>query len=170
MAKNTKVKDLNLSNLKKEVKKLDAQREVTIFIEEEAYKFKVDEKFRRTKQHKVLDDLIKFFNEGVIESHLMDLATPYISLLLIKHFTSVEVSDEVSEAIEMLNVLTDLEILEPILNELPEEEVEKIHELLVKTLENLKNNIDFAEGEELVLLDEVENEVVKEVLIDGEKQ
>lgn len=173
MTKNEKIKNLTVTELKKQVKKLDKQTEATVFVEIDSektpYNFKYDEFFKNTKIHLLLDDMVEFFNRGYVDSRLLELSTPYISLLIIKHFTSIEISDDIDEALSFLNVLTDLEILAPIINCLPEKEIIKLEELLAKTLDNLERNIELAEDEELVMLDEIENDSVKEVILDGQE-
>src|SRR5690606_19448145 len=103
-----KVKNLTLTELRKQDRALNSQTEHTIFIGDSEYKFKVDNFFRQTKQHRAMEDLIEFFNEGNKRVDLLDLATPYTSLLLIKYFTSIEVSDDIDEAVDLLSVLVDL--------------------------------------------------------------
>ena len=121
-----------------------------------------DVKFRRTKQHKVLDDMVAFFNEGGKHLELLDMATPYTALLIMKHFTSLEVSDKIDEALALLEVPIDLEALDKILNALPEQEVQKVYELLTDTVENFRNSLEADEKDAEAFMAQVENEEVKE--------
>lgn len=163
------IKKLTTADLKKQAKLLDAKRDFTIKIGETEYKLTHDVVFKITKQHQLVDDLVSFFNESGNRIELYELATPYTGLLILKHFTSLEVSDNIDEAIDLLQVLIDLEILGEILNELPEDEVVKVYELITRTVDVLKENIDNLEAEALALSEKVENEEVKELLLDGNK-
>lgn len=157
---NKNVKNLTLTEMKKQAKKLGKQTEHEILVGENIYKFKVDDVFRKTKQYKLLDDLVEFFSVVNVRAELLELVTPYTTLLLIKHFTSIEVSDDIDEAIDTLDVLIDLELLNKILNLLPEQQVIEVYEILSATLErmneNVKESLEESDKKEEVL--EVESE------------
>lgn len=163
------IKKLSTTELKKQNKLLDEKRDFSVMIGETEYKLTHDVKFRRTKQHQLLDDMIAFFNEGTVRADLYELATPYTALLILKHFTSLEVSDDIDEAIDVLQVLIDLEILDKILNELPEDEVVKVYELITQTVDVMKDNYDEMEAEVERIANQIENEEVKELFLDGNK-
>jgi hypothetical protein len=163
------IKKLSTAELKKQNKALNEKRDFSVMIGEEEYKLTHDVKFRRTKQHQLLDDMIAFFNEGANRIELYELATPYTALLILKHFTSLEVSDEIDEAVDLLQVLIDLEILDKILNELPEDEVVKVYELITQTVDVMKENYDAMEEEASSIVEQIENEQVKELFLDGNK-
>ena len=135
------VKNLTGAVLKKQAKALDEQREFTIDIGGQKYKLSHDVTFRKTKQSKLLENLVDFFSKGVENIELLEMATPYTALLVIKHFTSLEVSDNLSEALALLEILIDLEILDDILNELPEAEITELFELITTTTNNMTENI-----------------------------
>lgn len=163
------VKNLTITELKKKNKELDSQTEHEIKIGEDVYKIKIDDVFRQTKQHKVLDDLIDFFNEGNSRIELLDLATPYTTLLMIKHFTSLEVSDDIDKALDLLEVLIDLDILGQIVNLMPESEVTKMYEVLSATVNRMNENLTELEEEAKSLSQMVENPELKEMLENGKK-
>lgn len=166
---NKKVKNLTVTELKKKSKELGSQTEHTIKVGDDEYKIKIDDTFRQTKQHKVMEDLIDFLNEGNSRLELLEVATPYTSLLLIKHFTSLEVPNDIDGAIEVLNALVDLGILGEILNLMPEQEVVKIYETLSASVDRMNKNIEEMREEARKLADKLENKEVKELLEDGEK-
>lgn len=161
---NKEIKKLTPALLKEQVAKLDAVQEFAVKIGEEDYTLTHDVKFRRTKQHKVLDDMVTFFNEGGKKIELLDMATPYTALLVIKHFTSLEVPNDIDEALALLEVLIDLEALDKILNALPELEVQKVYELLTQTVENFRASLEADEEEAETFLEQIENEEVKEMV------
>lgn len=166
---NKELKRLSPAELKEQVKKLDAVEEFVVTIGDVDYSVTHDAKFRKTKMHKVLDDMVKFFNEGGKRIELLELATPYTALLILKHFTSLEVSDEIDDALALLEVLIDLEALDKLLNALPQDEVTKVYELLTQTVENFKATLEDSEKEAEAFLAQIENEEVKEMIGNGEK-
>lgn len=142
------VKKLTTELLKKQDSKLNEVQEFSITIGEDDFLMTHDVKFRKSKQHKVLDDLVLFFNEGAKQNiAFLDMATPYTGLLIIKHFTSLDVSDDIEEALALLNVLVDIGALANILSALPEDEVVKVYELLTVTMTRFRENLEQAEIE-----------------------
>lgn len=166
---NKKIKNLNLAEMKKQDKKLDAQKEEFITIGDDVYKVLIDEQFRNTKKNKVLDDLIKFFEAGYKDERLYTIATPYTSLLLIKHFTSLDIPDDIEEAMIFLELLIDLKILEKILTAMPEDQVVEMYETLTDTMNQISENMIKSNAEAKELLGMVENEEVKAWVEDNVK-
>lgn len=161
------IKKLSPAILQAESKKLDEVQEFVVQIGEEDYLLTHDVVFRKSKQHKVLDDMVDFFNEvGSNKIEYLDLATPYTALLIIKHFTSLEVEDDIDGALALLNVLVDLEALDKILNALPENEVTKVYELLADTINNFRKNLEEQEKEAEALA--LENPEILGIETDGE--
>jgi len=157
--------------LKKESKKLDETAEFFITIGDTEYKLTHDVYFRKTKQREVLEDMLLFFNSiGEDTMDDLEMASPYTALLIIKHFTSLDVSDDISEALVLLGILIDLGVLATIVNALPEDEVLKIYELLTETVNNIKVNIEEAEAEVEKLSDKVDNDVILAVEKDEENE
>lgn len=167
---NNKVKNLTLAEMKRQNKKLDEKTEHLIYVNDDEYSVKIDATFRKSKQQKLLDDLIDFFNEGNNDVDLLDMATPYTSLLLIKHFTNVYIPDEIDKALEVLEALIDLELIAEILNLMPEDEVFKVYELLSETVNRMRENIAEADEETRKLAEKVENPVLKEMLLNESEQ
>jgi DNA-binding Lrp family transcriptional regulator len=156
---------LTASELHKKVAKLADRTEFTVTIGEDEYTLEHDVVFRKTKIQKVLEDMLEFFNAiGEENKHLLELATPYTALLIIKHFTSLDVPNDIDEALILLEVLIDLEALGVIVNELPEKEVLKVYEVLALTIENAKANLDEAEKQAVELAGQIENPEVKEMI------
>lgn len=164
------IKKLTIAELEKQNEQLDGQRTFTVTIGGTEFELSHDLVFRKTKQHKLLDDVIQFFSEGVKNIEVLDIATPYTALLILKHFTSLEVSDDIEEAIALLDVLIDLEVLDKIVNELPEDQVVGIYELLSNTVKNIQETMEDADAETEELLEKVENQEVKDMIKNGEKE
>lgn len=164
-APKTNAKKLTLAELQKQSKKLDATSEGKVMIGDTEYTIEYDTVFRKTKQRNVLDDTLRFFQEiGEQNIDRLEMASAYTALLIVKHFTSLEISDDVSEALDMLEVLVDLEVLGEIVNLLPEDEVVKIYDLLTTTVNTLKENIEETERQADLIEAEIENEEVKELV------
>ena len=142
------IKKLTGAELKKQAKVLDEQKEFTIEIGEQTYKLTHDVVFRKTKRIKLIEDLIEFFTKGAENPEILELTTPYTALLVIKHFTSLEVSDDITEALALLEVLIDLDALSEIINTLPEEKVVELFDILNETISNISKNMDTVEIKE----------------------
>jgi hypothetical protein len=163
-----KIKNLNPTEIKKQVKKLKEKGEFFITIGEEEYRVTHDEVFLNSKIHKVLDDMVELFNEGRNRKEVLEVATPYTTILIIKHFTSIEVPDDIDGAIEMMNALIDLEVVDKILNALPEEEVVKMYERIAVVVNNVKSNLEDGLLEADEMEKELQNEQVKKMVTNGE--
>lgn len=137
---NKDVKKLTVSALKKQGKKFDEKGEMSVTIGGVDYVLNYDLYFRKTKIYALLEDLLDFFqeadNSGRIE--LFNLATPYTSLLILKHFTSLDVPDDIDEALAILDLLIDYEILDKLLASLPEDELTKTYEILTESIDNIR--------------------------------
>lgn len=175
---NKKNKKLSIAELNKQNKKLDKVREFTVVVKDKETKEEVeydvthDIIFRKTKQHLLLDNMVDFFNAGSERIELLNMATPYTALLILKHFTSLEVPDDIDEAVVLLKVLIDLDVLDAVLAELPEEETTKVFELLTQTVEGFKATLEGADKEAKEdaenLLEQIDNDVLKQMVIGEE--
>lgn len=170
VTKGKSAKKLTLAELKKESKKLDEQREATINIGGTDYTVKYDIVFRKTKQRALLEDTLYFFQKiGEQNVEQLEMASAYTSLLIVKHFTDLDVPDEIDEALLMLEDLVDMEAIGQIVNELPEQEVLKIFELLTKTIETVKENLEMGEEEAKLAEAEIQNKELLE-MEDGDRE
>lgn len=164
------LKKLTPAELKKQVKKLDAVEEFVVTIDGEDYKLTHDTVFRITKQQKVLEDMMKYFSEiNEDNMEMLDYASSYTVLLIIKHFTSLDVPDEIEDAMALLEVLVDLGVLANIVNTLPEEEVVKVYNLLNETLENMDESLKQIEEEAQAMVDEMQNKELAKFKQDEEE-
>lgn len=165
---NKKNKKLSIVEINKQNKKLDKVRDFTVTVGDIEYDVTHDIIFRKTKQHLLLDNMVDFFNAGSERIELLNMATPYTALLILKHFTSLEVPDDINEAVILLKVLIDLDVLDAVLAELPEEETTKIFELLTQTVEGFKATLEDANKEAKEdaenLLEQIDNDVLKKII------
>jgi len=163
-----KIKNLNPTEIKKQVKKLKTQGEFYITIGEDEYLVKHDEIFVNSKIHRVLDDLVSLFNESRNRNELMEVATPYTTLLIIKHFTSIDVPDDIDSALDMMEALIDLEVMDKIINALPESEIVKMYEKMTVVMDNMRSTLEDGELEAQELERQLKSEQAKRLLADGE--
>lgn len=170
-----KPKNLTLTEMKKLNRKIDQKEEVTIFIEVDnedgeteslPYTFTYDRRFRKSKQYKVMDDVLKLYESMDEHPELVDMATPYISLMVIKQFTSIQVPDNVTKALEILDILIDLQIFDKILNSLPEDEIIKFYEDIDKSIKKMGERLDDIDAETEKLQNTVEDDLVKKMITD----
>lgn len=162
------IKNLTPAELKKQNKSLDEQREFKVTIGETVYKLSHDVTFRQSKKNKLLDDMVKFFQEATKNIEILELATPYTTLLIFKHFTTLDVSEEIGEALDLLDTLVDLGILNQIVAELPDDELTSVFEMITRTITTMSDNLSEAEEAIKELESQVENDVVKEMIPDVE--
>jgi spermidine/putrescine-binding protein len=160
------IKNLTSTELKKQNKVLDEQRAFNVTVGDTVYKLSHDIKFRQSKKNALLDDMVAFFQEATKNIEILELSTPYVTLLVLKHFTSLEVSENVDEALELLNVLVDLGLLNQIVVELPEDQLAEVFEMVTKAVTAMSDNLADAQEEIEKLNEQVENDVVKEMIPD----
>jgi hypothetical protein len=166
------LKKLTMVELNKQNKKLDGQQEFLVSINDTDYKMTHDLVFRITKQQKLLEDLLRFLESiGSENIEVLEMATPYTGLLILKHFTSLDVSDDIDEALTLMQVLIDLGVFSAMINALPEDELTKVFELVTETVENVKNNIEESamEAERVINEEEIENEEISNLLKSDEE-
>ena len=137
----SKLKKMNLNNLKSQTNKEFTQRTVII----DQYEFLIDDKFKPSKMQLLLaefQDKIEYANENEININPLLI----IYTLLIKHFTSISIPDELEKQLDMLNILIDLGYFEKILNEFNPKEVERIIQSLTRGIDNMKAVIEKLES------------------------
>lgn len=167
MAKQQKVKNLTLAEMKKQDKVLSETKEEFITVNDTVYKVEIDVHFRQSKRNKVLDDLIKFFEAGRNDEKLYSIATPYTSLLMVKHFTSLEVPDDIEGALDYLQLLLDLGILGTIVNAMPDDQIVDLYENLTETINEISENMSKSVAEANEILDGIENPEVRALMENG---
>ncbi|QPK89725.1 hypothetical protein IEN91_04550 [Bacillus velezensis] len=165
---NKETKKLTSAELVKKNEKLDEVQEFVVNIDGEDYLLTHDVVFRKSKQFLVIDDIIALFEAAQNRIEILDVATAYVSILILKHFTSLDVSDDIDEAIKLLNILVDLGALDKLMNALPEDQVIKMFDLVSEVVKNFEENIVLLEKEAEELSDKVENEEVKGLIESGE--
>ena len=182
MAKNKKLTS-NAVKAKKEELKASMIKEVVIG--GDTYEFKVDRKFIKSKEVAFTNDLISFVSEigtdekyfDLGENRIQTLSENYALLMLIKHFTSIDVPEETEDALTVLRDLADLGVFNEVIEALPEDEIERVMTQatvaidefsgkLSESLDKLREEADRVE-KELEEKEELNEELIKAEEIDS---
>lgn len=158
---NTLAKQANLKNLKSAHSKAAQKKEVIIG----DYKILVNQVFLPTR----ISEAVQEFANDVLESAKLeqDLVSEilefYMQIVLIKHFTSLDVPEDINGKIETLQILVDLDLFTDIISEFPEDEIKKVYEAVNNKSETINKDMDeLAEKVEVMGLN---NDEVKEAVL-----
>jgi hypothetical protein len=153
-----KTKNLTVASLKKDAKPLDKMYSVTI----NDYSLKIYETFSPTKLGAVVNEFMDDFQTMGGGKEIMNVFTPYLYLMLIKHVTSLDVPNDIEGKIETIELLTDLGIFADILEAMPQSELEKFADKIKEVSNSINANMDVLEDE--ISEYEFENEEVEKLL------
>lgn len=132
------VKKMTLGAIKKEDKRFDERFTVVV----QGYTLEIDRNFRSSKISQMIAELVEGFEQARIYSkELGEIFTPYAVLLMIKHFTSLDVPNKLDEQLAVLDLLDDGDLLMPIYNELPKDQVDLVFNEIEKVTKRLNDNI-----------------------------
>lgn len=141
-AKKDTPQELTMAELQKQHKVLDMQGKIKVNIGEAEYNITYDKVFRKTKQQAVVEDMLEFFMSASEDENRLKMSQIYPLLLIIKHFTSLDVPEDIASALILLEILIDLEVITTIMNELPEDQVTNLFEVLTKSVEVLNDTVN----------------------------
>lgn len=129
----SKQKNLTLSTLKKLDSQFNGKKRV--FIDDDYY-LDVDTSFRNTKIQLILERIIEV-NQYIAKEEIekFDMVS-YSLFLAIKHFTTLQVEDELSTELKALEILIDLDYLTKILESFGEENLKMFLDKLTQKLNN----------------------------------
>ena len=133
---------LSLTNINKKAKTLDTQSEVKVYSStiDEFFTLKVDDTFKKTKVMKLVSELMSQLQYASRkEIDLQEVFLPYSILLMIKYFTSLakEIPNDLESQITVMNNMINLNLLQPILECLPEDEAEVVFNTINTTIEEI---------------------------------
>jgi hypothetical protein len=132
-------KKLSYTNVKKEDTKMSEQ----LIAEVKNYTFKVDKFFKDSKTMDLIAEMLVKLQEAKQDG--IDLKTifiPYTILLLIKHFTDIDVPENINEQIAFLRMLIDQDLVNGILESFPKEDVERVSRKIQEAMEEREAMID----------------------------
>lgn len=143
-------KKLTLSAIEKENKKYKEQFKVEV----NGYELMVDKYFSPKKMNNLIEQLRKtaeYINKNEeIDEEKFDFIS-YSLLLMIKYFTNLEIPDELSQELFVLEQLIEGEFFIGIINELPEQEVKKLEEKIKVYTDGLQKFIADIKDNEVML-------------------
>lgn len=133
MAKKNSVTKLNIKQINKEVKKHDVKSKGFVEINGKEYEIEIKEHFTETEIQELIKDLMVFVQEAIKVQEdsnfdMLEYAIQYSGALIIKHFSSLDVPDDVYEIIATSKKLVDLNIMVPILGMFPVDQINKVNE------------------------------------------
>jgi hypothetical protein len=145
-------KNLSYANVKKEDKNLSEQ----LTAEVKNYTFKVDKFFKESKiMDLIAEMLVKMQDAEKQGIDLKSIFIPYGVMLLIKHFTNIDVPENVNEQVAFLRMLIDQDLLGGIVSCFPQEQIESVFNKMTETLKER----DAMADELAQRLDEIQKEI-----------
>lgn len=135
----SKSKPLNLSALKKlDAQKYNGKKQVNIH----GYDILIDESFRPTKLSQVFAEyqdkvIIANQTEGLEVNKIDWLA--FLYMLLVKHFTNVQIPDDLESQLVAYIALVDNEFIAPILEHFGESNMQKFNDMLQAVSANMES-------------------------------
>ena len=144
---------------KTEIERIDKKWKEKISVDIKGYELKVDKYFRDSKIAALMEDL----QMGMLECRKhggdeVQFGTVYFGFLIIRHFTDLKTPDEIEEQFEFMQVLADNELLDPIMEALPQDQISKVLEKIPQFTENVNEFV--SQLSEDVLNSELDNEDV----------
>jgi len=106
----------------------------------DVYTVEINKYFKTTEIQKLIVDYISFKKELpslVSNLELIKDTTYLFYALLIKYFTNVPLSEDITELISGVETLINIEVFDKIIGALPKEEVERVNILINKMKDNL---------------------------------
>lgn len=146
MTKDNVIK-LDLKAIEKEAKVFDVWERGFINLNGKEFEIGVKERFQEMEIQNLLQDLLLFIEEAtkVEEKTTIDLLTftqPYITTLAVKHFTDMDMPDDIYETIAVTKNMINLGVLEKIIRLFPEDELTKLMERVTEALTSTTHAIN----------------------------
>lgn len=146
MTKDNVIK-LDLKAIEKEAKVFDVWERGFINLNGKEFEIGVKERFQEMEIQNLLQDLLLFIEEAtkVEEKTTIDLLTftqPYITTLAVKHFTDMDMPDDIYETIAVTKNMINLGVLEKIIRLFPEDELTKLMERVKEALTSTTHAIN----------------------------
>lgn len=138
MVKNNIVK-LDLGIIENEASKFSEVSRGFISLNGKDFEVEFKEHYQEMEIQDLLQDLISFIEEStkVEEKTTVDLLTftqPYITTLIIKHFTSMKMPEDIYETIAVTKNMINLGVLEQFIRLFPQDQLTKLMERVAEAL------------------------------------
>jgi hypothetical protein len=137
MSKSNSLKKLTFSQIKKKNKVYDEMFHVVF----DDYTLSINKVWSPIKINELIIEFVTNFEKDLKSAEAMEISTAYLYLLLLRHFTSLDIPSDVSKQLEWLEELIDSGYLVYIVNQLPEDQVVLVNNELRKALDNLNTNL-----------------------------
>lgn len=155
MLENENVKALTIEYLE-ELESLNTKMEEVII---NGVSIKVCRFFKKTEIRKLIMEALKIFYENKLDQKQTENTMfPYLNLLMIKYFTSLEMSGELDSQLRVMEILINNDLLVPILDEFPSSEKDKVLSEFTEMIFKINEFIDNADGEFDKLVDKLDIE------------
>lgn len=147
-------KELNFANMQEEAEQLSERYEAFVYSENgEEYSLFIDHLFSNSKISTTLTE----FAEGLRTSRLHEFEWGHISLmyahlLIIRHFTSLDVPSDFKGQLDYMKHLIDLGLLSQVFELLPVDQVSIIYEKLGELVDNVEDQIRSLKNESKPIL------------------
>jgi len=158
-----RINKLDLNTIKNASSKQFTTKTVCIPVDGKDYFVEIDTTFKTTKIEKMVMNFLK--SEDVKELEVLDEGSKisYFMFMIIRNFTDLSIPEDLgfAEQLNLISNLIDLGIFEKLIENIPEDEIKKVNEYMVKFNLNLDKIIE--EGKEnLISEDVVENKIVND--------
>jgi len=158
-----RINKLDLNTIKNASSKQFTTKTVCIPVDGKDYFVEIDTTFKTTKIEKMVMNFLK--SEDVKELEVLDEGSKisYFMFMIIRNFTDLSIPEDLgfAEQLNLISNLIDLGIFEKLIENIPEDEIKKVNEYMVKFNLNLDKIIE--EGKEnLISEDVVENKTVND--------
>ncbi len=155
MSNQEEIKNLTVEYLEELEKSNTVEHEVLI----NNVSVKITKFFKKTEIGKLIKEVIKNMHDNKMSAKQIEEFTfPYIDVLTVKYFTSLNMPDDMNEQLRIVEFLINNDLYEGILSEFPKEEVSKIYDELRNVLIQINE-----------LTDKVNNDVDKLTLENKEE-
>lgn len=158
---------LSFNNLKKEIRKASKSKKhiITSPVTGNEYVIWVDTNFLPSKQEKVINNTLNFFNTDLFRRLENSQVPEYMFYInLICEFTSfgADIPNTYEAKIQALNYLFDIELFDTIINLFPVDELEKLAKKLNEKTQEIKKAIEELPDELEKIKDSLESEELKD--------
>lgn len=130
-------KKLNTANINKEYKKFNEK--FVAHILDGKYDVEIHRHFKDTDIQKLLIDyqeLLDQLRKQEVDIDSIQGMTYLFPTLLIKYFTNIDIPDDINKILIVVDKLINIGAYEEILNNLPQDEVDKVNKMVEKVTEN----------------------------------
>lgn len=158
--KPSKPKNLTLSALQNNINK---KYKETFTEDFDGYKIDFHKHYSISKINELISEVIDNFRKHQNDGFTTDFLGTYIYIQILRHFTSLAIPKDFDKQLQWVDQLVDAGYLKRIIELIPEKEVEKIMDEVVKQTQQINENMDKFEEE----VSEMDLEPEVQDIVDG---